>query len=261
MLDLLAHYEVTAMFCLIGEQIRDNKKQFQMMAAAGHEIADHTWTHPLNIGRLSRARADAEIAPTRQAITEFTGKAPGCSARPAGSGRTRCTLRSPRTGCIRSTGGSPTGLGATGHRPDRVPDARRPARRHPALPRRRRRPLGNDPGIAYRDPRLKEPQPTIRRTVERHGPNRGCPSDHRVRPVMGLAALAHFKPRWRAPQLRRLARIPRTARTGERPGRFEGFDPGVRHRVPYGEPGCRELRHGMELSASERWSIQRGARR
>jgi len=84
-LDLLAHYEVTATFCLIGEQIRANEKEVAMMVAAGHQVANHTWTHPLNINHLSRTRVDTEIERTYRQIVEVTGKNPHLFRAPGGN--------------------------------------------------------------------------------------------------------------------------------------------------------------------------------
>jgi peptidoglycan/xylan/chitin deacetylase (PgdA/CDA1 family) len=84
-LDLLAKYEVKATFCLIGEQVRDNYKLVQLMVEAGHEVANHTWTHPINIKRLSTKRLNTEITKTRQVLVEVTGKTPRLFRSPGGA--------------------------------------------------------------------------------------------------------------------------------------------------------------------------------
>ena len=83
-LDLLAHYDVKATFCLIGEQIQANEKIVEMMHQAGHEIANHTWTHPYNIARMPPARVDQEIAKTYKQIVDVTGKNPKLFRSPGG---------------------------------------------------------------------------------------------------------------------------------------------------------------------------------
>ncbi|MCW2917074.1 MAG: nodB [Actinomycetia bacterium] len=84
-LDLLAKYGVKATFCLIGEQVRDNYKVVQLMVEAGHEVANHTWHHPLNINRLSPKRVEAEIVRARQVIIEVTGTSPRLFRSPGGA--------------------------------------------------------------------------------------------------------------------------------------------------------------------------------
>ena len=84
-LELLERYNVKATFCLIGEQIRANEKIVRMMADEGHQVANHTWTHPLNIRRLSRARVDQEIAKTFAQIVDVTGTNPKLFRSPGGN--------------------------------------------------------------------------------------------------------------------------------------------------------------------------------
>jgi peptidoglycan/xylan/chitin deacetylase (PgdA/CDA1 family) len=84
-LELLAKHEVKATFCLIGEQVRDNYKLVQLMTGAGHEVANHTWNHPININRLSNQRVEAEIVKARRVIVEVTGIAPRLFRAPGGN--------------------------------------------------------------------------------------------------------------------------------------------------------------------------------
>jgi peptidoglycan/xylan/chitin deacetylase (PgdA/CDA1 family) len=84
-LELLAKHEVKATFCLIGEQVRDNYKLVQLMVEAGHEVANHTWRHPININRLPAGRVENEIVKTRQVIVEVTGTTPRLFRAPGGN--------------------------------------------------------------------------------------------------------------------------------------------------------------------------------
>jgi peptidoglycan-N-acetylglucosamine deacetylase len=84
-LDLLAKHEVKATFCLIGEQIRDNYKLVQLMVTAGHEVANHTWHHPININRLPAHRVESEIARAHRVIVEVTGTSPRLFRAPGGN--------------------------------------------------------------------------------------------------------------------------------------------------------------------------------
>ncbi len=84
-LELLEHHNVKATFCLIGEQIRANEKLVKMMADEGHQVANHTWTHPLNIRRLSAARVGQEISKTADQIADVTGRNPRLFRSPGGN--------------------------------------------------------------------------------------------------------------------------------------------------------------------------------
>jgi len=74
-LEILREHRITATFCMIGRQIRDNAGIVRDVAAAGHHITNHTWDHsdqtrlPLKsvtaqIDRTTQAMSDAGIAPT-----------------------------------------------------------------------------------------------------------------------------------------------------------------------------------------------------
>ncbi|MGI8330020.1 polysaccharide deacetylase family protein [Actinomadura scrupuli] len=84
-LDLLAKHDVKATFCLIGEQVRDNYKLVQLMVEAGHEVANHTWRHPININKLPAGRVENEIVKARQVIVEVTGTTPRLFRAPGGN--------------------------------------------------------------------------------------------------------------------------------------------------------------------------------
>jgi peptidoglycan/xylan/chitin deacetylase (PgdA/CDA1 family) len=84
-IDLLDKYDVQATFNLIGEQIAPNAKLIQMMVEAGHEVANHTWTHPLEIASLERDRVDREIGRTIKEITAVAGKPPTLFRSPGGA--------------------------------------------------------------------------------------------------------------------------------------------------------------------------------
>src|SRR3954466_8309039 len=55
-LELFAELDVQATFFMVGEDIRLHKgsgASLRRMVAAGHELANHTMTHPFNLSRLS----------------------------------------------------------------------------------------------------------------------------------------------------------------------------------------------------------------
>lgn len=72
-LALLARLDIRATFCMIGENAARHRDLVARVADQGHEIANHTYTHPLNLPRLPRARVDEEIHRTMQALTTADG--------------------------------------------------------------------------------------------------------------------------------------------------------------------------------------------
>lgn len=71
LLELLAAHEARATFFLIGEEAANHPELVRAIAAAGHEVAHHTQTHPLGTfwcagpGRLAR-ELDAALAVLRE---------------------------------------------------------------------------------------------------------------------------------------------------------------------------------------------------
>ncbi len=85
MLDLLAEFRVPATFSLIGEQVTELPKLVQRITQAGHQISDHTITHPLNLPSLSAANMKEEIAGAHDRIAQTTGIAPKFFRSPGGN--------------------------------------------------------------------------------------------------------------------------------------------------------------------------------
>jgi peptidoglycan/xylan/chitin deacetylase (PgdA/CDA1 family) len=75
MLDVLAEYDVTATFFLIGGHIRRNTESAQAIFEAGHELANHTWNH-VNLGSAELDVVREELESTSEAIREITGEYP-----------------------------------------------------------------------------------------------------------------------------------------------------------------------------------------
>lgn len=74
-LDTLARYGVRAMFFVCGEMATENRDLLRRMAAEGHVIGNHTWTHPL-IPTLSRPGIASEIGRTSEVVQQVVGEAP-----------------------------------------------------------------------------------------------------------------------------------------------------------------------------------------
>ncbi|GAC1527597.1 MAG: glycosyltransferase [Sediminibacterium sp.] len=71
-LDILARYHVPASFFLIGIEAEKNIPLVQRIYREGHEIGNHTFTHP-NIARVGRQRASLEIDATTLLLECITG--------------------------------------------------------------------------------------------------------------------------------------------------------------------------------------------
>ncbi len=83
-LDTLGHYGVRAMFFVCGEMAAENRDLLRRMAAEGHVIGNHTWTHPL-IPKLSRPALAAEIGRTSEVVQQAVGEAPQWFRAPYGA--------------------------------------------------------------------------------------------------------------------------------------------------------------------------------
>ncbi|GAB3655597.1 polysaccharide deacetylase family protein [Actinocorallia lasiicapitis] len=84
-LDLLADHEVKATFFVIGEQLAHNEKLVRRIVESGHEIANHTLTHPIDLPSLSEYRLRREITDAHKRIHETTGAVPRMFRAPGGN--------------------------------------------------------------------------------------------------------------------------------------------------------------------------------
>jgi len=76
-LELFAETGVRATFFMVGDDVRLKKlapEALRRMVAAGHELANHTMTHPHNLSRLSPARKEEEIVATGRLLESITGQ-------------------------------------------------------------------------------------------------------------------------------------------------------------------------------------------
>ncbi|GAA4629707.1 hypothetical protein GCM10023196_052140 [Actinoallomurus vinaceus] len=85
MLDLLAEFRVPATFSLIGEQVVQFPKLVERIVASGHQICDHTVTHPLNLPRLSADQIRDEIGGAHDRIAQTARVAPRYFRSPGGA--------------------------------------------------------------------------------------------------------------------------------------------------------------------------------
>lgn len=71
-LNILSKYHVPAAFFLIGEQAEENIPLVKRIYREGHEIGNHSFTHP-NLAKVSHERASLEMDATRLLIECITG--------------------------------------------------------------------------------------------------------------------------------------------------------------------------------------------
>jgi peptidoglycan/xylan/chitin deacetylase (PgdA/CDA1 family) len=71
LLDILASHEVRATFFLLGAQANAEPELVRRIAAAGHVIGNHTWSHP-NLARSSSELIREELKRTQQTLQQIT---------------------------------------------------------------------------------------------------------------------------------------------------------------------------------------------
>ena len=72
-LDILAKYDAKATFFLVGELAEKNPEVVFQMYEEGHELANHTYTHPF---RINLPKLLEEIKQTNETIFSITGYSP-----------------------------------------------------------------------------------------------------------------------------------------------------------------------------------------
>jgi peptidoglycan/xylan/chitin deacetylase (PgdA/CDA1 family) len=75
-LDVLAEHSARATFFVIGISAKHNADLIRRMDADGHEIGNHTWSHPKLARDCDDRRVRDELARTNEVLTEITGRAP-----------------------------------------------------------------------------------------------------------------------------------------------------------------------------------------
>ncbi|MEU7297562.1 polysaccharide deacetylase family protein [Streptomyces exfoliatus] len=84
LLDILKEKQVPATFFLLGKKHVDRyPKVVARIAAEGHEVANHTWTHQI-LTDLDEAEVRDELSRTQEAIEKITGRKPTLMRPPQG---------------------------------------------------------------------------------------------------------------------------------------------------------------------------------
>jgi peptidoglycan-N-acetylglucosamine deacetylase len=86
LLDVLARHNARATFFLIGQYVRQRPEIARAVQAAGHEIGNHTYTHP-NLIFVSAARLRRELEDCNKAVEDALGITPQLFRPPFGGRR------------------------------------------------------------------------------------------------------------------------------------------------------------------------------
>lgn len=84
LLDLLAKHHMKATFFVIGQNAADNPAILRRAVHEGHEIANHSWSHP-NLAKMSDEAVRRELQKTDDAISSAIGKRPTLLRPPYGA--------------------------------------------------------------------------------------------------------------------------------------------------------------------------------
>jgi peptidoglycan/xylan/chitin deacetylase (PgdA/CDA1 family) len=86
LLDVLAKYEAKATFFLIGKYVRQRPEIARAVQAAGHEIGNHTYSHP-NLIFVSSRQLRRELEDCNKALEDALGMTPSLFRPPFGGRR------------------------------------------------------------------------------------------------------------------------------------------------------------------------------
>ncbi|XRQ11871.1 polysaccharide deacetylase family protein [Actinomadura welshii] len=84
LLDTLKKGGVRATFFLLGKSVREHPEVVRRMVLDGHEVANHTWSHP-DLTGLPPAGVKSEIERTQKAVKEASGVEPALMRPPYGA--------------------------------------------------------------------------------------------------------------------------------------------------------------------------------
>ncbi|WP_344263153.1 polysaccharide deacetylase family protein [Actinomadura napierensis] len=97
LLEILAAHHVRATFFIVGEQAAKYPDLVRRETAAGHQVADHSYTHA-DLGKASTKKIMSELTRTQEAIRRASGVTPVMLRPPYGSVSKRLTAITQRMG-------------------------------------------------------------------------------------------------------------------------------------------------------------------
>lgn len=85
LLDALNERNIKATFFVVGRAVTSYPDVVKRIVAEGHEIANHTWSHPKNMARMPERIVRKELQACHDIIVQTTGVAPRVFRPPGGS--------------------------------------------------------------------------------------------------------------------------------------------------------------------------------
>jgi peptidoglycan/xylan/chitin deacetylase (PgdA/CDA1 family) len=84
-LDLLRKHRIRATFCLVGQHVAEHPELVRRIAAEGHALCNHSWSHDERMQLRSAASVRAELQRTSTAIARAAGRPPRYYRAPGGN--------------------------------------------------------------------------------------------------------------------------------------------------------------------------------
>lgn len=84
LLGILRQYHAKATFFVLGQNVVTHPQILREMVAEGHEVANHSWSHPI-LAKLPLATVASQLERTNQAIANATGHRPTLMRPPYGA--------------------------------------------------------------------------------------------------------------------------------------------------------------------------------
>lgn len=92
LLDMLKERNIKATFYVVGQLVNEYPDIVRRMAAEGHEVANHTWSHPY-LTKLGADSVKSQIQKSSDAIEKLTGRRPTNMRPPYGATNSRLNKR------------------------------------------------------------------------------------------------------------------------------------------------------------------------
>lgn len=84
-LALLARHGIRATFCVIGQNVATHPDLVKQVLDGGHQIANHTYTHPMDLATMSSPLVNSQIHRTTDLVTRAGGPVPTLFRAPGGA--------------------------------------------------------------------------------------------------------------------------------------------------------------------------------
>jgi peptidoglycan-N-acetylglucosamine deacetylase len=99
-LQLLDKHHVPALFCMIGNQVLGHEPVAKAVTNAGHQLANHTWSHPTKLAGKPAGLIGKEIAKAQGKIHKTTGYVPKIFRSPGGDWSPTVMRETARAGLV-----------------------------------------------------------------------------------------------------------------------------------------------------------------